>query len=89
MNLIAYKHDHRDNDDKSELISILPGKAALIGDTIYLSDVCAPLKDMMKIVITERNGKGAVKFRRDSIQIESRWNFTLYTVCNEFARFGN
>ena len=42
VNIIAYKV-------KSQKKDILPGKVALIGNTIYLSDVYAPFKDIMKI----------------------------------------
>ena len=52
VTLIAYK-------SKSEPGYIVPSKSALIGNIIYLSDVYAPLKKMMKIVITETSSKNS------------------------------
>ena len=74
MNLIAYK-------TKSQNMDILPCKAALIENTIdntniiYLSNVYAHLKDMLKIVITE------------SIRQENRFYEFELTKCPEFNRF--
>ena len=82
VTLIAYK-------SKSEPGYIVPSKSALIGNIIYLSDVYAPLKDMMKIIITEKSIKDSASSHELTNSLKSRWNFELVSNCKEFNKFGD
>ena len=71
--------------------TILPGKAALIGDIIYLSDVHGAFQDMMRIRICEDtlNDQDTTDLDSDLQKPQyKKWSFKLNKGCPEFNRCG-
>lgn len=70
--------------------SILPSKAAMVGDVIYLSNVHGQFNQLMKVIMF----KEEIGMRNPNHSIadfktgQPAWTFKLFTDCQEFKRFG-
>ena len=80
VNLIIFDKCHHKNQDNGQ---ILPRKYAVINDTIYLSNIASPVRNMMKLVIRKnKNSSRSLQLEDDSNLCP--WKFELWTWCPEF-----
>jgi hypothetical protein len=81
--LIAFKVKGKSKLSKGR--SILPSKIALIGDTIYLSNVAGTLSQMRKITIIEKEDKKEKKFN-EGVEDSCPYSFVFSDCKEEFKK---